>query len=379
MTDSTLPPLSQDEDPIDAEFEPAIRDEKSSAQATQGPGWFAFGLLCGITLLALSLAAATAGFIPGFKPGSASVAAMQSDLNAVQTTLSQDRSATNTLSTDVSALQTRADSLAADRTRTNTQMRALRTEIETLQADISMLQRARVASIADQGDSSDSNVSEETDFSPLAARVTALEDALVTQWGEYDATLERLKRQIETLEAQATSEGLNAASAANARTDAALALSAIEAAARRGRPFLSAQQKLSAAMPSNDAVAGLAPIAAKAVPTMTELRDSFPGLADQALDASAQAEGGGAGWMRTLFGDGIQVRQTGETTNRDHLNSARAALDAGNLLETIQHIRTADANIQSVFTDWLNNAEDRHQLEQTLEALRLTMIAEERP
>jgi len=379
MTDSTLPPLSQDEDPIDAEFEPATRDEKGSSQGNQGPGWLAFGLLFGITLLALGLAAATAGFVPGFKPGSGSVAAIQSDLSVVQTTLSQDRAETNTLSTDVSALRTRADSLAADRTRTNTQMRALRTEIETLQADISMLQRARVASIADQGSETNSDAAGETDFSPLAARVTALEDALVTQLGEYDATLERLKRQIETLEAQATSEGLNAASASNARTDAALALSAIEAAARRGRPFLSAQQKLSAAMPSNDAVAGLAPIAAKAVPTMTELRDSFPGLTDQALDASAQAEGGSAGWMRTLFGDGIQVRQTGETTNNDHLNAAKAALDTGDLLEAIQHIRAADANIQSVFTDWLNNAEDRHQLEQTLEALRLTMIAEERP
>lgn len=378
MTDSQLPPLSQDEDPIDAEFEPAERDETLARTSGQGPGWAAFGLLFILTLSALGLAAATAGLFPGFKPGAGPVTSLQSDLETVQSTLNQDRTETTTLSTNVATLQSRADSLSADRTRANSELRTLRTEIETLQADISMLQRARVASLADKDAATDGDAPA-SDLTPLAARVTSLEDALVSQLGSYDTTLEGLRARVTALETQATSEGLNAATQSNARTDAALALSAIEAAARRGRPFLSAQQKLAAAMPTNDAVVRLAPIAAKAVPTLAELRDTFPSLVSEALDASAVAEGGGAGWMRTLFGDGVQVRREGAVTNRDHLDRARVALEAGALSDSIEHIRAADADIQAVFTDWLNNADDRHQLEQTLEALRLTMIAEERP
>ena len=132
------------------------------------------------------------------------------------------------------------------------------------------------------------------------------------------------------------------------------------------------------AMPSNDAVTRLAPIAPKAIPPLSELRAAFPGLSREALNQAAKAEGGNTGWMRAVFGDGVQIRQQGVISDSDHLYNAASALDAGDLSETIEHIRSANAAVQSVFTDWLNNAEDRLTLEQTLEALRLTMIAEER-
>lgn len=378
MTDPSLPPLSSDEAPIDAEFEPAEPAETAAARASTGPGWAAYGGLFLVSLGAFALAAATAGYVPGFKPGNGPVKAVQSDLAAVQSDLNADNAETESLSTEIAALQSRADSLSADRTRASTDLRNIRTELETLEADISVLQRARVASLADGGATS-STETDHPDLTAMAARVASVEDALVTQIGTYDTTLETLKNRVETLEAQIASDSLSASSATNVKTEAALALSAIEAAARRGRPFLSAQQKLAAAMPGNDAVARLAPIAPQAIPTLSDLRAAFPGLMNQALDASARAEGGSSSWMRGLFGDGIQVRKQGEVTSGDHLDQAKAALDAGQLSDSIEHIRAADPDVQPVFTDWLNNAEDRHLLEQTLEALRLTMIAEERP
>ena len=66
-------------------------------------------------------------------------------------------------------------------------------------------------------------------------------------------------------------------------------------------------------------------------------------------------------------------------TTADQLNAAADALQAGDLSNAIQSVRVLDADLQPVFTDWLDNAEDRLLLEETLEALRLTMIAEERP
>ncbi|MEM9569908.1 MAG: hypothetical protein AAF996_00490 [Pseudomonadota bacterium] len=378
MTDTTLPPSSQDDPPIDAEFEPATPAEPETSERRNGPGWFVVGVSFLTAFVALMLAAATAGYVPGFKPGTGPLESVRSDLATVQTDLNQDLSETATLSTDIAALQSRADSLSADRTRANAELRNLSTEIETLQADISMLQRARVASLAEAGEDS-STPDGSPDLTSISARVTAVEDALVTQLGAYDSALENLKSRLTELESQAASEQLNAASASNARTEAALALSAIEAAARRGRPFLSAQQKLAAALPNNDAVMRLAPIAPKAIPTLADLRDAFPPLLDAALDASARAEGGNSGWMRQIFGDGIQVRREGDVTTGDYLDRAKAALEAGELAATMEHIRATGPIIQPVFTDWLNNAEDRHLLEQTLEALRLTMIAEERP
>ena len=180
MSDTPLPPLPDEDAPIAAEFEPAERSDQPPRSRGGGPGWAAFGLVFFLALAGFALAAATAGFIPGFKPGTGPLNSVQTDLAAVQSGLSEDRSETATLSTDIATLQARADSLSADRTRSNADLRNLRTEIETVQADISILQRARVASLAD---SSDRNSEEDAapDLTALKSRVASLEDALITQ------------------------------------------------------------------------------------------------------------------------------------------------------------------------------------------------------
>ncbi|NQY41289.1 MAG: hypothetical protein HRT80_14445 [Henriciella sp.] len=383
MSESSLPPSSGDEAPIDAEFEPAIRSDSKETTLKSGPGWFAFGLLGLVSGGALLLAAASAGYVPGFKPGAGTVQQLENKLAGLES-IDDAQAGTNAATTsEIDTLKSRADSLQADRTRTVTDIRTLKRDIETLQADISTLQRARIASLADERDSETDLETPPSavpaDLSALQTRVASLEDALVSQLGAYDATLETQRTRVAELETQAQTETLTAADSSNARTEAALALSAIEAAARRGRPFLSAHQRLSAAMPNNQAVGRLSSIASEATPTIADLRAAFPALRAKALDQDAQNQGGASGWMRGLFGDGIQVRHSGEVTTGDQLDAATAALQAGDLGNTIQSVRALDANLQPVFTDWLDNADNRLLLEETLEALRLTMIAEERP
>lgn len=383
MTESSLPPSSRDEAPIDAEFEPATPSAPEKRRTKSGPGWGAFGLLGLMSLAAIVLSAASAGFIPGLNPGEGAVQTLETELADLKSIDATQAGASASNTSEIEALKTRADSLQADRTRAVTDIRALKRDIETLQADISTLQRARIASLADEGEAQPAQEqSPDTpgpDLSALETRVASLEDALVGQLGTYDATLETLKSRVTDLETQAQTESLTAADSTNARTEAALALSAIEAAARRGRPFLSAHQKLAAAMPNNQAVGRLSGIASDAVPTVADLRAAYPALRAQALDQDAQDQGGASGWMRGLFGDGIQVRQSGEVTTGDQLDAAAVALQAGDLGNAIQSVRALEANLQPVFTDWLDNAENRLLLEETLEALRLTMIAEERP
>ena len=378
MSDSSLPPSTGDDMPIDAEFEPAEPKPDAKKARGSGPGWLPFGGLGAITLLSLLLAAASMGFIPGLLPSSDRFEALETQVANLQTSGTSQTTRSDSLASEITDLSARADSLRADRTRTVTELRALGEKIETLQADVSALQRARVASLAEAGNGSAVNETA-PDLSSVETRLSALEDAMVTQLGTYDSTLEALKLRVADLEAQASSESLTAATSSNNRTEAALALSAIEAAARRGRPFLTAYEKLETAMPGNSAVQRLEPISAKAVPTLSDLTATFPALMDRALDIDAEMSSTGSGWMRSLFGDGIQVRRKDAVTARDHLNRAFAALEARELSETIEHIRAIDSNLQPVFTDWVQNAQDRHMLEETLEALRLTMIAEERP
>lgn len=379
MTSPSHPSTPQDEAPIDAEFEPAeISNPGPKRAGGSGPGWPAFFGVLMIALLAVGLGAATAGWIPGLKLGSGNVSALEARIAELETQVAADTTATNTLSGDIATLKSRADSLMADRTRASGEFRNLQTEIETLQADISTLQRARVASLAD-GDPSEAAEGAAPDVTGLGQRVTALEDAMVSQLSAYDTRLETLRSRLSALEELAEADRLTAADLSNARTEAALALSAIEAAARRGRPFLTAYQRLDAAMPDNDAVDRLAAIAPKAIPTLSDLQASFSPLIAEALDQSAAAEGGNANWMRAVFGDGIQVRRTGELSLREQLDQAQSTLQSGDLNAAIEQIQALDANLQPVFTDWLNSAQDRNQLEQTLEALRLSMIAKERP
>lgn len=378
MPSSSLPPETGDDLPIDAEFEPAAQKPGPDKSPGSGPGWAAFGGLGLIAVSGFALAAAGTGLIPGFQPGAGKVADLETRIDAFEATQSTTTNQATSQAAEIAALKGRADSLRADRTRSVTDMRAVRDEIDAIQADLAALQRARVATLADEA-SDDGNSIPSADLAGLETRIAALEDALVSQLDGYNLALELLKSRLDRLEEKAGSESLTATAATNNRTDAALALSAIEAAARRGRPFLSAHQRLATAMPGNDAVASLASLAPKAVPTRSDLIAALPALIDGALNREAQSASDGSGWMRSVFGDGIQVRRKDAVTTRDHLDRASAALEGGELTETIEHIRAIDADLQPVFTDWLQNAEDRYLLEETLEALRLTMIAEERP
>lgn len=377
MSTSSVPPISGDDAPIDAEFEPAPSEKPKSSRAFGRPGWIAFGVLGLVSLLSLTLALASIGRVPGFTPDAGRIAALQTDLSAVSETQSQTKARASSIATDVTDLRTRTDNLQADRTRALTDIRALQSEIETLQADISTLQRVRLASLAEDADANDS--APIVDLANLETRMTTLEDALVTTLSDYEATLEGFRTRLSDLEGKAEAETLTAAVSTNARTEAALALSAIEAAARRGRPFLTAHARLLSALPENEAAQGLEPIAAQAVPTLSDLQRQFPALRDEALDLEAEQKGGGSSWMRSIFGDGVQVRVKDEVTSQDQLEQANSALQSGDLPEAIARIEALSTDLQPVFTEWLDNAATRHQLEESLEALRLTMIAEERP
>ena len=366
MTDTTLPPGSGDTTPIDAEFEPAPRQDK--AQRAK-PGWRTILAIAGLSLLALFMAVAASGLLPGFKGDAKRMTALKAEVETLKTERDlaslQRAEMANTLAqlqTDNQAAETKVRQLTSRLRDRSGALDLLERDLTRLSADVETMQTAPRPTLVIDPDTGD------------AAQDLAL---LLAEMAVLRADLEALRQAGPVIETTTTTETLVATDTSDA--DAALALSAIEAAARRGRPFQSGYQRLHAALPDNRAVRALAPLSATGALTLSDLREQFPALARKSLDTEAKAIGGRTNWMRSVFGDGIKVRRADEINAADVLDVARSALSDGNLSTAIDQIETLDSDIQSVFTDWLDNARNRQSLEDALEALRLTMIAKDHP
>lgn len=257
--------------------------------------------------------------------------------------------------------------------------------METAQADIASRQALRAEALAD-----------------LAARVDALPEATGGEGGTANALvgdLASLRAEIETLKAalaetsaldaealQAEVEAIGAreaeANAAQAKvrntTQAMIALLNVEAAARQGRPFQSAYAELVEALPGNADAARLAPLAASGAPTFASLQAGFDAAAREARKAAdAEAAGGdGWGWVRSLFGEGVEVRRAGEAATElgDALGTARDALAAEDLAAAVAGVRPIGGAAGEALAGWISLAEQRLALENGLDTLRLTLL-----
>lgn len=381
MTDTSLP--SDTEAPIDAEFEPA--DPASSAGKRRiTPGWRAFGAVSLLFLISAGLILANYGLIPGVKPRASNTAKLQAEFQQMQADL-------NTRAQRLETLHSSVDSSLAELNRLNSNIQGVSNSVDTLRNDLEALE-SKLAS-ANQAPAISSEGGSITTVNPLVIdRLEALENA-ITKFPEGQTSLQgdatRLTSELNTLrsdieslrselraaqsvEDEAPGTSVNAA-------DAALALSAIEAAARRGRPFLSGYQRLITALPNERAVMALAPLAATGAPTLTNLSEQFPTLERHALDVDADAIGETAGFMRGLFGDSLKVRRDGELSSADLLEAASLALKEGDLERSVIELEKLAPAPKAVFSEWLESANSRLSLENALEALRLVMIAEARP
>lgn len=387
MTDTTLPPDPDNNAPIDAEFEPA-QPRPSLLAGRRGPNWLAFLILGGISLLSFALAAAAFGLIPGLKAGSGEIADLKAEIAVLKTERDMAQQARAEMVQKITNSDAKLSVLKSTLDDTSDALAVVENRIE--------LVRDRVDDVAARpeiGATIDPETGEPvlTPVNPLVLdRLETLERAISTfpadeasTTGGADALLAQiaeLRVEIESLREAGVQPNLPLLTESeNLDADAALALSAIEAAARRGQPFQSGYQRLVSAMPDNRQVKALQPLAETGAPTLAELREQFSGLARRALDAEAARIGGGTNWMRSIFGDGITIRRADEDDAGNAIDKATISLSQGDLAAAITQIETLDTDVQAVFTDWLNNARKRQSLEDGLEALRLAMIAKDRP
>lgn len=398
-TDSTpepdTPPPDPDE-PIDVEF----REAEPEKPLRRGPGWGASVLLAGIAALGGGLLGyAGAEFAPGLLGGAKPVAAPELPENLVERAdLTREAEARleleRMLSRDMSRLQERLNTaeerLAVPSVRIEEGLSAdvlddladLKDRLDAMEA----IEPDADGGVSD-GELARTLASAMSRLDTLGARLDTYEARLDTELGrqetgalDLEGEIQDVRDMVQELRAEMNTASSDAESRSMAAAEAALALSTIDAAARRGQAFGPALEALRQVRPNLSGLTALTPIAATGAPTLDDLVRQFPDAASAARTAlQPEAEQSGAlGIAGRLFGDAMQVRREGDAPVFEALDTAEAALDDGDLGGAIVALEQVDGPAGEALSDWLGKARARRTLERTLDTVRLDLMAEDR-
>ncbi len=388
------------EEPIDAEFEPA-KDVAAPAQraAKRGPGWLStFSMMLVATAGGGVLGYGAARYAPewqgtpGFEGLAGAQAATENSLNTLRTRIVELEAQTGEASAEdlqsaVKAIDTRIGTLRADidalgDTAADTE------RLDRLSRRISILEAAgeRDGASPEEVTRSLSALTGRLDL--LSEELTALNesqgetlsatDALAAKATAVDEAIATLGTRLATLENTMKKNAAASRDTGDRLGKAALALAEIEAAARRGQPFPAALADLAAARPESSAVDALSTIAQTGAPTIETLARSFPDTATAIRKAGEAADGGGAaGLAGRIFGDAIEVRRDDERPVAGRVETAGTALESGDLGGAIAALETLEGASGAEAAAWLEQARLRRRLERSLDTLRLELMRQE--
>ncbi|MCA8900723.1 MAG: hypothetical protein KDA53_05680 [Hyphomonas sp.] len=362
-------------EPIDADFELA-EEAPPKRSAAAGPGWIGAG--------AMSLMAAIAGGVIGFGANRMVPAGkgqgMGTELRALSARMDQMEeasTATLALERDIAALGERIDGVA-DAPPPEVDLSAIEARLDTLEtapaggeATSDDLVRAlaalnaRLERVESRPAGADPMRLAELDaeLSRLKADLSGRQDP--------DAALASVLQTVRTGEADARAE----AASATALADAALALSSIEAASRRGLPFEADYRDLRQALPKLSAVRALGPLAPTGTPTLSVLTEDFAKASAAARKAVPEEESGKYGWLNRFFGGAVTVRRADGTDEGPFALISRAedALQEGDLAGAVTWTDQLDGPPATALAAWTEGAKRRITLESSLETLRRSL------
>ena len=355
MTDTSTPGQEPPDEPIDAHFEPAPDPLPVKAKA-DSPGWGGVALAAAIAALV-----GAAGGIFGrdlILPGNSAAHEQQI--------------------ADLTAQQAEFERLISDMPEASDELSSLMGEVSANSRKLNEL-LASGAGI------------------PAVESLTARMDALESIEPGEGATPAEALRTLTALEARLAAIETAAATAAAAtppppepeaepegrQAEAALALSAIESAARRGTGFEADYRTLRAAAPSNQTVRRLAPYIT-GVPTTSKLQADFTAMrtavtAAGKTDAAAETPQSQLSWLNRIFGDAVTVRPANKRENpvTAALDASAKALAAGDLPASVKALSTLEGSAARAAQDWTREANRRITLEAVLEDVRLSLVEPE--
>lgn len=354
MSDDPFRDTDRTSGPIDAQFEPAAAGPE--ARVRRGPGWTALGAA---TLFA-ALTGASAGIYGGdlLRPGKT---------DALVEAQKQLEARVN----EVMTLQAAIDQKLSEPAAASAELAGLIRELDTVSRRLDL-------AIAAGGDPEA--------VAALTARIEALEGgapvATVPRSGSASPDVSALTTRLATLEAASQAAALASTAAAERignRAEAALALSGIEAATRRGAGFEADYRALRSAAPDNVAVKRLAPYVS-GVPALATLQADFPAVRAAVLAAETpEKTSGRLSWIDKAFGDAVSVRPADgkHTAVTKALDTAAAALAAGDLAASLSALAALEGPAAAAAEDWTRRANRRLTLEAAMEDVRLSLAADD--
>ncbi|WP_407493827.1 COG4223 family protein [Pseudooceanicola sp. MF1-13] len=238
--------------------------------------------------------------------------------------------------------------------------------IADLQEAVGSIDLSEIQTMAEDNSAALSELSDQ--LSSLTARVEQLEETAITQSvseearAAYEEELARLqeamRQQREEVQNMVTeAESLrNTAAARSSETQARAAVTNILAALNNGDSYAEPLEQLTdtgTQIPQvlSDNVDG--------VPTLADLRDSFP---DAARDALAVTRGAGNGSVTDFFKTQLGVRSLSPKDGNDPdavLSRAEAAVAAGDIPTALTEIQALPQEAQAELADWRTAAETR--------------------
>lgn len=203
--------------------------------------------------------------------------------------------------------------------------------------------------------------------------LAALQSGLSSSASANSEDSQKLTGLIEQMRADEAAARVRA-EAATRNAEAALAMVAIETAAGQGRSFDAEYRKLRTLMPRVEDVRRLGTFAGEAPPTVMELRTSFAPAADVAREAIPTMDKGALGWLTTVFGDAVRVREGGDGASvNEALDAATEALARGDLVVATETVSALTGAPASALSDWTKAANRRINLDAALKDARIAV------
>ncbi len=207
------------------------------------------------------------------------------------------------------------------------------------------------------------------DIDALRARLQAQADEIAAMADDASARLQEAEQSADQVEAEAA--------AVTARAQARAALAELEVALETGAPYLEPLDELRATAEA-EVPQPLANAAETGVPSPTELAESYPNSARDAL-ALARREGLSGeegGRVTSFFRDAFQLRSTaaqeGDTVNAV-LSRAEAAVRDGRVDAALTEIETLPQPVQDAMSDWTDAAQKRVEALAAVQSLSQTL------